>query len=290
MLHEAHGVERAELETLHHAAGDGDEVAALGAGLAGLGAAALRVAGVDDPRGAVAQHLPPVDVAERPVVHAGGGQVAERAGRVGGVLGGGAHIGVQQADVKTGTARAREAEREVLPNLAPRVADAVHDRDLHAVELDGDRLDPLRAEDRDAGRPPGDRRPAVQRIVVAVDDEGADAGLVQTPHAGEKADLRAQPALGAVVDVAGEEHEQHLALERQVDEPLPRLQGRLAQGPGHAGGRPGDALERRIQMKVGGVYEAERVRHRTPSRDEDPCPGRSTYDTSSCGRIGAPPA
>ena len=50
---------------------DLDEVGAFGARLGGFGAAALQVAGVDDPRIAAAQDLALVDMAECPVVHAG---------------------------------------------------------------------------------------------------------------------------------------------------------------------------------------------------------------------------
>ena len=75
--------------------------APFGAALGGLGAAALEVAGVDDPRLAVVQDAAAVDVAERPVLVAAAAQVVDRAGAVVRVAGAGAaDVGVEQADVE----------------------------------------------------------------------------------------------------------------------------------------------------------------------------------------------
>ena len=59
-----------------------------------------------------------MDVAERPVVHAGGAQVVERGRRVRLVLGVAADVGVQHADRDRVAGLAPVAEREVLGHVA----------------------------------------------------------------------------------------------------------------------------------------------------------------------------
>ena len=80
-----------------------------------------------DYRGAfLPQHSPGMDMAQRPVVEAGVGQVGNRAGGVGIVVEVAAHVGVKQTETE---AAARccvgKERRQVLAHLPPGVADTV---------------------------------------------------------------------------------------------------------------------------------------------------------------------
>jgi len=91
--------------------------------------------------------------------------------------------------------------------------------------------------------------------VVAVGDEDVDAGLGEPVHLGAEPQLGAQALVGGVVGVAGDDEERRLALEAHVDDAAKRLVGRVGQLATDARVCGGDALERRIEMQVGGVNE-----------------------------------
>ena len=78
-----------------------------------------------------------------------------------------------------------------------------------------------------------------------------------------KASWRAHAAVGAVVDVAGDDHEGGVARQRQVDQRLQRAQRGVAQQAGDPRVDALDALERRVEMEVSGVDEA--VAHAQPT-------------------------
>ena len=118
-------------------------------------------------------------------------------------------------------------------------------------------LDLAGAEHLDAGRPLLNRRPAVQRVVIAVDDEGPYACFIEALEPGEEAQLRSHSAVGAIVDVASDEQEGRLALDGEGDDVVPSLQRRFLKRLRYAGRRPGDSLERRIEMQIGRVDKSE---------------------------------
>src|SRR5207247_2105668 len=117
-----------------------------------LDAAALQVARIDDPRLALPQELPAVDVADRPVVHLRGHEVVDRAGRIGRMLGATADVAVQQAHVQAGTRLPAIEERKVFGDLLFSEAGPVDRGQARSVSLDDRRADAVGLEKRDAFR------------------------------------------------------------------------------------------------------------------------------------------
>ena len=139
-----------------------------------------------------------------------------------------ADIGVKQPHMKAASLSPCELAGEVVGRLALAVANAVYHGHLLALQFDRDRLDRARAEDGHRRRPLVDGRPPAERIVVPVDDERADASLIEAPQTTDETNLCSNAALGAVVDVAGQQDEQDVLVERQLNQPIPSLQRSLA--------------------------------------------------------------
>ena len=154
-------------------------------------------------------------VAEREVVVALVAEHVDRGGRVRIVAGAAGQAGMQHADVEASRQRCRIQRHQVLRHRAVRKAAAVH-RDAERLQLD--RLALRRAEDvhaLDLGQLLGD---LAFGIVVALDDEDADAGPGEPQHLIAKEQPGAEVGPVAVVDVAGQQHERHVLAERQVDQ------------------------------------------------------------------------
>ena len=173
------------------------------------------------------------------------------------MFGGAARIGVQQADVRAVRVAPPKARREVLGDVAASVADAVDVAHGGALTFDRRHLDLPVAEDVHARRPITDGRPAVQRIVVAVHDEGLHAGLGEVAQAAQHANLCAHAALRPVVEVAGEQQGSGVLVDGETHEVVPGLKRRFAQGLGHVWRGPGDPFKRRVEMEVCGVDQAD---------------------------------
>ena len=85
-----------------------------------VGVTPLGIAGIDHRGAFLPQHLPGVDVAQRPIVKACIGKVRDGAGGVGVVVEVATHVGVKQTDAETAARRRVGKEgRQVLTHLAP---------------------------------------------------------------------------------------------------------------------------------------------------------------------------
>ncbi len=186
---------------------DVDQHRALGSAFAH--AAALEIAGEDDPRIA-RQHLELMHMAERPVVIAARCEVLHRARRVGGVGRAALARGVQQADIEPAFDRRRVGEGEIFAGHPVREAAAVH-RDLQGFEPLGRRL--VRRELEHAGGQRHGLGDLALRVVIALDDEDRDVGPAEARDlpVEEQADARVLPL--AVVDVAREHGERDILLD-----------------------------------------------------------------------------
>ena len=255
---EADLIEHDQLRRGRTAVFDLDDDGALRPLLRRAGGAALEVAGVHRPRLALERVVALVDVPEGPVLVAGAPQVLDVAGAVVLMAGGRpADVGVEETNLETPAGSAREPQREVLLHGGGGVADAVHD-DALITRLEFDGLDLAGGELVDQFGEAVDGRPAMaDGVVVAVDEERADADIGQAGHAIEEGTLSADPALGTVVDVSGQQDEGDLPLDRRVHQGDPSLQRRLAQGGGHVFGEPADGREGGVEVEVCGVEEGE---------------------------------
>ena len=74
-------------------------------------------------------------MAERPIVQPGAHEVVHSAGAVGRIVGFRACIAVEHADLEALRSVSPKAEREIVPGLAPRVADPVDQRQRLAITL-----------------------------------------------------------------------------------------------------------------------------------------------------------
>ena len=89
-------------------------------------------------------------------------------------------------------------------------------------------------------------------------DEARDPLTGQQREPAVEVHLGAQAALGAVVDVAGDDEEGGPALEGELDDRVERLQRRLPQGIGDERREVVDVAERRVEVQIGRVDKAER--------------------------------
>jgi hypothetical protein len=94
-------------------------------------------------------------------------------------------------------------------------------------------------------------------IVVAVDNAAWDPGLVQPRDASVETELRLEITVGAVVNIAGEKHEGHTALEGQFHDTLVSVERGPVRGGGHSWVGGPQSAERSPQMQIGGVDESE---------------------------------
>ena len=168
-----------------------------------------------------------------------------------------ADVGVQQPDVESGPWQLAESQRQVLVYLAVRVADAVYHRPFRVLRehrLPSD----LGSEAHAAARQLEPRFPAVQRVVVAVADEGADAGFIQAFQPVAEFQLRPQAAVGAVVHVACDQQRVCPLLDAQVDDVRVGVEGGAEQGVGNVLRRlAAHADKGAVQVEVGGVDELQ---------------------------------
>jgi len=120
------------------------------------------------------------------------------------VLGFACRVGVQQADVEGLASGPFEPLGEIVAYVASAIADAM-DVNRLPTDLDRHRLDCVRTEDGNPAGPLPDRRPAVERVVVAVHDQRLYSGRRQALQSVEESQLRPYATLRAVVDIAGDD-------------------------------------------------------------------------------------
>jgi hypothetical protein len=99
------------------------------------------------------------------------------------------------------------------------------------LALDRHRRDILSSKDCDSSRPLPHGRPSsvLYRIVVAMHDERRNAGAGEPIEPASERELCTHPALCTVVNVTGDDHERHCALECGSNKILERLCCRVAQ-------------------------------------------------------------
>ncbi len=96
------------------------------------------------------------------------------------------------------------------------------------------------------------------RVVIAADEIDADARRLQPPHLGHQEERRRHGGLRAVVKIAGDHEGVDRLGERDVDDALQRRAGRPAHEVAEVGIAEGQGGERRIEVQVSRVDEAER--------------------------------
>ena len=144
-----------------------------------------------------------------------------------------AHVGVKQADAETagpgaGHREAAKQRRQILAHLPPGVAVSV-DRGPFRRIGEHRLARHLRPEAHAARRQGQPRLPAVQRVVVAVADEGAYARRRQPLQPSHELQLRPQAAVGSVVDVAGHQQRVHPFPQAQPDDVVIGVESGAAQ-------------------------------------------------------------
>ena len=105
------------------------------------------------------------------------------------------------------------------------------------------------------GQFPGDLR---LRIVVATNEEDADVGGLQPAHLPHQEQRRRHGGLRSVIEVARDDDRIHPFGDGEVDDALQRLARRPAHEIAEVGIAQGKRGERRIEMQVGRMEEAER--------------------------------
>ena len=241
--HCVHGLEfEADVPVIVHI----DEIDAPRARLVGM--PPLGVAGVDYGRRMFAERLAGMHVSERPVVYARPFKIVQRAWGVEGVIRVAADVGVHESyGERAGIDRA-DAEGQVVVDVARRVADAVHDGAFGLGLEHGHGLE-HRAEAGTAWRIVQPRLPAVQRIVVAMADERADARLVQPVQPIDELELRAQAPIRRIVHVARHEQRVHPLVDAQLDDVLIGRERGVVERVRHVvGSRRLQAGERAVQV------------------------------------------
>ena len=196
-------------------------------------------------------------VSERPVVYPRPFKIFERAGRVVHMGSIATDIGVHQTDRERFGISFAETQRQVVVDVLCRIAYAVNDRAIGIV-LEYLHAFSLRIKARTAWRVVQPRLPAVERIVVAVADEGPYTGIVQPFQALDELELGAQAPVGRVEHVASDQKRVHTLVDAQVDDVLVGAERRILQRAGHVFGRDGlNTNERTVQMQISGMYKAK---------------------------------
>src|ERR1700693_2800103 len=153
----------------------------------------------------IAEYLALVDVPECPIVHPSSLEIIEATRAVRGMLRVSSDVAMQKSDAKGGLRSPRKSKSEVLSYIPLRITDAMHERKLLSLPLGGNRADLVRPEDRDAGRPAPNRVPAVEGIVVAVNNEYLDGPAAKLFDPSQETELGADSPITAVINVAGQE-------------------------------------------------------------------------------------
>ena len=94
-------------------------------------------------------------------------------------------------------------------------------------------------------------------VVIAAHDEGPNPCLVQPPQLRGEEQRRLHRRLVAIVEVAGDHERVHRFVEAQIDDVGERLAGGVAEQPGEIGVAQRQRAQRRVEMDIGRVDEAE---------------------------------
>ena len=152
----------------------------------------------------------------------------------------------------------RKTPREIVELAALPVADTEDVSDDLSItgDLHGRRF--ARGEDVDPGWPRWNTLPTSPLgVVVAVRDEDLDARLGELAQTHEEAALGPGAPLDPVVEVAGENDEQDPPGYRALDDGVERFERSVLKLSSKGGISSLQAGERRVQVKIGGVDEAE---------------------------------
>ena len=150
-----------------------------------------------------------------------------------------------------------KTQGQVIVDVTGWITDAVHDGPVGFVREYGHSLK-VSAEPITSGRVFQPCLPPVQRIVIAMAYEGPNARGLQPAQAFNKGTLSAQAAVGAVVDVPGDEQGIHTFGDAKVDDVVIGVERRCVQGLRHrVRGYCPKPRERAVQVKVGGVDESK---------------------------------
>ena len=153
--------------------------------------------------------------------------------------------------------------------------------DGHVVEVAG--LGPVDVQrDHVVGQPEVAGHP-VLGVVVAADQEDLDAGVAEVGHPLDEPEAGVVVLPVAVVDVAGDQDEGDLLVDRQPDQVLQRPPGRPADLRRRAPLVPVEPAQGAVEVDVGGVEELE---HRTGPPSERP--GRRSPARASSSIAAAP--
>ena len=150
-----------------------------------------------------------------------------------------------------------EVQRQVFGNDPLRIANPVDSGPLRRVGKHrlAANLRPKAHAARRQGQP---GLPAVQRVVVAVADEGTYARPVQPGQPVHELQLRPQAAVSSVVDVTGHQQGVHAFPKAQRDDVLVGVEGGAAQRIGDIIRRfAANAAKGAVQMQIGGVYKPQ---------------------------------
>lgn len=166
-------------------------------------------------------------------------------------------VAVEEANGRGGEPAAREAEGKVFPYGLLRIAHAVDGAAIGAGGVERDCFD-VRAKPVAACGKREARLPTIERVVVPVTDERADAGSLQAVEAGEKSQLGGEAPIGTIVDVTSNEKRIDSLRDADVDDPVVGTKGcRQERFADVWWGAVFEAFERAIEVEIGSVDEAE---------------------------------
>ena len=111
--------------------------------------------------------------------------------------------------------------------------------------------------------------PTIERVVIAMHDEGPNSGLTEPTESITESQLRFQTAIGTVVDISGDQQEIDLLPQAKIDDHLKRSEGRFAEfldDPALSHGQPPQPDKRAVEMKVCRMNERESGHRDVPQR------------------------
>ncbi len=198
---------------------------------------------------------PLMNVAERPIVEARAVEIGQPAGRVKAMRRRAAEARMHHADVHGPRSRRAELRQEAFWRVLLREAHAMH-RDVDPAPRERSRF---RAAGEDLHRFGQGQLPrdAGFCVVIAANEEGRDARLVEPSQLIGEKPRRFHRRLLAVVEVAGDQKRVDLFGKAEVDHGDESFSRRPANQTSQFGIAQRERRQRRIEVDVGGVNESE---------------------------------
>src|SRR5215831_2192465 len=190
-------------------------------------------------------------MAQSPVVEAAGVEVGQAARRVIGVGRASPHVGVQKADGELGSLPSKQGS-QILGHPLLGIGNALDAAEQVPFSVKLDFL-PGGGENLDGVEQAQGPWRAGERIMIAVDDEGAYSGLVEAAELAAQLQSRPHRSVPILEKVSSEEEKFRSLAQTKVDDPPQRREGRVLENA--LEGARGTNAQRAVQVQVRGVDE-----------------------------------